>query len=568
MNGSMAGFLVKHAAFGVGKIVSMDAAPNGNMRIAFLGHQGGPITIESRTLGRQVQRTHLPPGSRCKTDRGACSLIRLSRPFEKGNAALYEVQYDDGGEFEIVEESAIAPLKVAPVREPELKLAALDHEGYPIFREREALAHVFHRMLKEGNGLRSLLSSRIDLHPHQAYVAGVILLDRQRRYILADEVGLGKTIEAGIVLRDLLVQRPDARVLILCPGTLTQQWLCELYTKFGDSSFRMLDLYSAGAGRVVDRADSALLRRTIVSTGLALDLAERLSTVKWDMVIVDEAHHLLGSPELYRLTQKLSEQPRSVLLLSAIPAQQREDEFRRLLALLEPDRYSNMTASHFRELYDVQRDVGRKMRLVAKRLGQFAAGELPFSGVFERANDFLTMPRLAQDAQVAVMLSGWESAARTDTVAELLERGKDLLHYLGDQYRINRRILRNRRQRLIEDGQLQLVTRRLSPHSYTPEQLEINATTALKELLAEMLRSAGNGINAPLVLALARLGFQSLAWPPATVRLLSTLRDAGVGPVAEISARDRETGAQATRLCRLPEAGGGTGCAPAKGIRR
>src|SRR5207237_5366476 len=110
---------------------------------------------------------------------------------------------------------------------------------------RETLVDALARLTRQGSGLRALLSSRIDLRPHQAYVAGVVLLDRRRRYLLADEVGLGKTIEAGIVIHDLLSTKPDARVLVLCPGTLTTQWLSEMYSKFGGQTFRMLDLYKA-----------------------------------------------------------------------------------------------------------------------------------------------------------------------------------------------------------------------------------------------------------------------------------------------------------------------------------
>ncbi len=103
-------------------------------------------------------------------------------------------------------------------------------------------------------GLGALLSSRIALLPHRAYVAGVVLLDRQQRYLLADEVGLGKTVEAGIVIHDLLARQPDARVLILCPGALVQQWLCELYAKFSRRIFRLPELAGSSAANPFPRS--------------------------------------------------------------------------------------------------------------------------------------------------------------------------------------------------------------------------------------------------------------------------------------------------------------------------
>jgi ATP-dependent helicase HepA len=539
----MLGYLVKHSEFEVGKILKFDDLRNGTMTVAFLKRDGAQITFDKQSLGRNVLRTYLPPGSRCRAPRGECEIKRISRPFENLSPAYYEVEYDGTGERDVLDEFILVPMRIAPVTDPVMKLAGLDHEGYPVFREREELRMILHLMLREGNGLRSLLSSRIDLRAHQAYVAGVVLLDRQRRYMLADEVGLGKTIEAGIVLRDLLVQNPHAKVLILCPGALTQQWLCELYTKFGDSSFRMLDLmtYEHSDGDV----DPNLLKRSIVSMGLGLRILKSLERTNWDMVIVDEAHHLLGSPALYDLACQVTSRAGSILLLSAMPAQHREDEFRRLLALLEPERYSRMTAAHFRDLYDTQRDVGRKMRIVSKRLSSFAAGEAPFADALERARDFQAMPGLKDDPGLARMIGEIEKAAADPAEPTLASRGQDLLHYVADTYRINRRILRNRRQRLIDEGQIPAIGRRARLHPYRPDQLEINAATSVRDLLASMLRSAGDSADVPVVLALARSGFESLAWPVGAHRFLAALRqavDSALAPLDVLSREIAETG--------------------------
>ena len=175
------------------------------------------------------------------------------------------------------------------------------------------------RFNRQVGGLRALLASRIDLYPHQAFVAGTVILDPVRRYILADEVGLGKTIEAGIILHDLLSRRPDARVLVLTPGTLTRQWLCELHSSFGGQVFKLADLHP------IERVDLRRWSKVICSTYLALgDLGEDLVAVAWDLVVVDEVHHLLSAPHLYELVMRLSRSARDLLLLSAVPVRRRE----------------------------------------------------------------------------------------------------------------------------------------------------------------------------------------------------------------------------------------------------
>src|SRR5262249_35430167 len=150
------------------------------------------------------------------------------------------------------------------------------------------------------------------LLPHQAYVTSIVLTDRRRRYILADEVGLGKTIEAGVVIFDLFMRKPEARGFVFTPGTFTPQWLCGLFTGFAGQGFRLLDLYSKKA------INLSQWRKVICSTTIASqDLYDELANTKWDMVVVDEVHHLLEAPLLYVLVETFSRNCRDLLLLSA-----------------------------------------------------------------------------------------------------------------------------------------------------------------------------------------------------------------------------------------------------------
>jgi ATP-dependent helicase HepA len=214
-------------------------------------------------------------------------------------------------------------------------------------------------------------------------------------------VGLGKTIEAGVVLHDLISGKPDARVLILCPGTLVQQWLCEIYSKFGGQIFTLLDLHSG-----TDIRWGKLARAIVSTTRLMNGLDEELVKVSWDLLIVDKCHHLLAAPTLYRFVQSVARRSPSVLLLSAIPAQRREDEFLRLLALLEPDRYNPddpQSVEQFRTLYDAQPLIGRRLKPLTIRLAGLATGEFTSDDVATQVHRVVGLSILVQDAKLQAL---------------------------------------------------------------------------------------------------------------------------------------------------------------------
>ena len=115
-------------------------------------------------------------------------------------------------------------------------------------------------------------------------------------------------IEAGLIICDILAAKPEARVLVLTPGALSRQWLCELHMSFGSQGFRLADLYKT--------LDLDKWNRVICSINRAVfsRQGDFERTSKWDLVVVDEAHHLLWSAEAYRLVETLSRASSGVLL--------------------------------------------------------------------------------------------------------------------------------------------------------------------------------------------------------------------------------------------------------------
>ena len=192
-----------------------------------------------------------------------------------------------------------------------------------------------------------LASARIDLIPHQLRVAGIVAQRRPPRALLADEVGLGKTIEAGMIIARLLSVGRVARVLVLAPASLTCQWFVELLRRF-NLPFSLFDEERCEAIEVGDAARNPFEDEQCVIADISwlADEAKRAQQVveaEWDLVVVDEAHHLEWSPEAtspaYALVERLSARAPGLILLTATPQQLgRSGHFARL-RLLDPARY-------------------------------------------------------------------------------------------------------------------------------------------------------------------------------------------------------------------------------------
>jgi len=197
--------------------------------------------------------------------------------------------------------------------------------------------------------------------PHQVHALARAMSSDRVRYLLADEVGLGKTVEAGLIFRELKIRGLVRRVLVVAPAGLVTQWVQELKTHFNET-FRLVipsDLSAArnlvgldedaNAWRLHDQVVCPLdsvkpldSRRGWTREQVARFNRERfddLVSAGWDLIIIDEAHRLGGSTEQvarYRLGEALGQAAPYLLLLSATPHQGKTDGFRRLISFLDP----------------------------------------------------------------------------------------------------------------------------------------------------------------------------------------------------------------------------------------
>jgi ATP-dependent helicase HepA len=197
-----------------------------------------------------------------------------------------------------------------------------------------------------------ILASRIDLIPHQLRVAETAAARRPPRLLLADEVGLGKTIEACLIVAQQLASGRVGRVLVLLPESLVHQWFVELLRRF-NLRFAIYDEERVEAIETnADGRNPFLDEQGVIAATpwLARDArrAQQVCDAGWDLLVVDEAHHLAWSAEApsaeYRLVETLAARTPGAILLTATPEQLGLGGHFARLRLLDPARYADLDA--------------------------------------------------------------------------------------------------------------------------------------------------------------------------------------------------------------------------------
>ncbi|WP_303674811.1 DEAD/DEAH box helicase [Vampirovibrio chlorellavorus] len=220
----------------------------------------------------------------------------------------------------------------------------------------------------EGHVLLAPMESNVIPLPHQIHALSRAISGDRVRYLLADEVGLGKTIEAGLIMRELKLRGLVRRTLVVAPKGLATQWVAEMQTHFNEQFQLVLGDDISTLQRLAPGASHrssawSMFNQVIVSLDSVKPMDKRrgwtaeqvaeynrnrfeeLITAGWDLVVVDEAHRLGGSNDQvarYKLGKGLSEAAPYLLLLSATPHQGKTDAFYRLMNLLDDDAFPDI----------------------------------------------------------------------------------------------------------------------------------------------------------------------------------------------------------------------------------
>jgi SNF2 family DNA or RNA helicase len=348
-----------------------------------------------------------------------------------GTVTVVSVQWFGSNALELTYKDAagkVANELIYRDREPDLEIV---EEGRPwsfdgdgaLFRlvaeaQRINLAHLFDPVL-------AVHTSLIEPLPHQITAVYECMLPRQPlRFLLADDPGAGKTIMAGLLIKELIARGDLQRCLVVCPGSLAEQWQDELHRRF-HLPFEIL---------TNDKLEAARTGNWFLETNLVIarldklarneDVQQKLQApdCRWDLVVFDEAHKLSATffggeikfTKRYRLAQLLSSLTRHVLLMTATPHNGKEEDFQLFMALLDGDRFEGRFRDgvHTADVSDLMR------RMVKENLLKFDGTPL-----FPERVAY-TVPYRLSDAEAALYKAVTEYVREEFNRAEALENDK------------------------------------------------------------------------------------------------------------------------------------------------
>lgn len=331
---------------------------------------------------------------------------------------MYQIDLPDKKTVFATEEEIYVRCHI-PITDPMDTLAMKGHET-PYFHDRRL---TFVKSLIEqravSHGMTGLMSANIELYPHQVEVVRRVLEDPIQRYLLADEVGLGKTIEAGAILRQFLLDEPRKGAVVLVPQYLLPQWRSELENKFYISHFG---------------------KRVVV---LALEDIHRINQkANIGCLIIDEAHHIAAMAtsmdaalrQRFDSCKNLAHKSDRLLLLSTMPVLNHEQDFLSMLHLLDPVTYKVYELPEFRA--KVQK---------CQEIGKFLLAFRPGADVNVLKTHLQQLRNLfAEDEYVMNLANDLENSfsAKTSNQDEIII---SLRAHISETYRLHPRILRNRR---------------------------------------------------------------------------------------------------------------------------
>jgi ATP-dependent helicase HepA len=294
---------------------------------------------------------------------------------------------------------------------PEQRLYAGQVDEPAVFDLRVAALRNQHRRRK--SKVRGFVGGRIDLIPHQLCIAAEVAGRLLPRVLLADEVGLGKTIEACLIVHRLILTGRAQRVLILVPDSLVHQWFVELLRRF-NLWFHIFDEERCAAIEGGNPETNPFLDDQLVLASLSLFTGnerrrQQAVAAGWDMLVVDEAHHLGWTPDAvsaeYAVVEALGQATPGLLLLTATPEQLGMASHFARLRLLDPDRFYDL--AEFIHEAEGYRDVARLADKVLKREIFTPAEVTSLAGILAEPEASLRVKlvKLADDAVRAGLVS-------------------------------------------------------------------------------------------------------------------------------------------------------------------
>ena len=351
----------------------------------------------------------------------------LSRRLEKKEDAFYEYFVMlHTGKIRIYFENELEIEYSAADYQPIKQMMRYEFQNPTWFANRLQVSGNMHMVNNTVYGFKELVGCRTFLMAHQISTIVRAFESRPIRYMLADEVGLGKTIEACSIIKILSTEKRNLRVLYIVPGALAQQWVNELRYKF--EIFATLNTGTAGyTNHVIVALED-------------LDEFNDVLAYSWDLLVVDESHRLLSQEEKYKHVLNLSKTTQNALFLSATPIQNRKEEYLRLLTLLQPEQYGRMELSTFSSILSKQKKIQRRVNGLISHMNNYEDWK---EDSLEKLED---LAEELSDEHLFKIINGIDFQSEDMGKASM----EQSLSYISENYRIERNIVRNRRDFVTE----------------------------------------------------------------------------------------------------------------------
>ena len=326
-----------------------------------------PATTETRIYARQnapLSRVRFKPGDWIQNQRNeALKVVEL----EESNGLILYLCEDENGQPVTLAEGKLS--NFLQLNRPGERLLNGQIDRNKWFKLRFQTRQIANSLLQ--SSVYGLAGCRTSLIPHQLYIAHEVARRFAPRVLLADEVGLGKTIEAGLIMHQQLLTERASRILIVVPESLLHQWLVEMLRRF-NLVFSVFDkercdaMSNPGDDSLSD-ADNPFHSEQLIICSLQFLVANPIRATEaseggWDLLVVDEAHHLAWSAESispeYQIVETLARNTPGILLLSATPEQLGKESHFARLRLLDPNRFGDLDSflreeSNYVELADL-----------------------------------------------------------------------------------------------------------------------------------------------------------------------------------------------------------------------
>ncbi len=314
--------------------------------------EGRIATLEPISLGatrcqmplKDLRRYRIKTTDEVLLNEDLVKVLRVSNPRSDD---LYEYTVAHNEIPRTVREHELTVHVGSAAPDPLALLKNLDAAPAEMALARSELLHAYFKATARSLGIVGYNGARMLPIPHQISAARYVLLFGRPRFLLADEVGLGKTVEAGLIVSTLRKYFPDWKTAFFVPESLTVQWAFEMYGKFGKAIFRLSDDEEPEEGE----DDPGV----ILPHAHAIDWARRDSA---EILVIDEAHQILKDPAQYESLMTLSRKAHAVLLLTATPSSDDGRNLVKLLQLADPDHFAQFERQESLEIFfDKQSDV-------------------------------------------------------------------------------------------------------------------------------------------------------------------------------------------------------------------